>query len=122
LFSLSAGLWNPPTDIFECQEAAVIRMEVPGVLPADLEIMARGRRLIVRGHRSEPRAAEILCYHLTEVRYGRFVRVFEFPFALDQREIEATFEAGFLVIRVPKQRPAPSSITITLLSEEDSGL
>ena len=116
LFTLSNRLWNPPTDIIELPDRAIIKMEVAGVPEENLEVTAHGRRLIVKGWRSEPKEETVLCYHLMEVQYGEFRRVFEFPYAVEMDSVEAKYENGFLRIEVPKE--LGTSITIEIISEE----
>ena len=59
----------------------------------------------------------IVCYHLIEVRYGRFERVFEFPYALSEEEVKATYEHGFLSIEVPKKSGSETALTVEVIEE-----
>lgn len=116
LFSLATRFWNPPTDIFESCDRAVIRMEVAGLQPDSIKLEAQGRRLHVSGRRIEPRENDLLCYHQSEIQYGAFERIFEFPFALMIQEIKATYDQGFLTIEVPC-RNSKTAVSISVLSE-----
>lgn len=113
-FALGKRAWNPPTDIFEAHDSAVILMEVAGATPENLSVVADGRRLTVRGTRQEPRSGEVLCFHLMEVQYGEFERVFQFPFRLSTDEIKATYEHGFLRVEVPKKLEPGEGITVEI--------
>ena len=117
LFSLTRKLWNPPVDIFEAGDRTVIRMEVAGLSSDDFTVTAEGRRLIVRGRRPEQKNDAIVCYHLMEVRYGEFERVFEFPYALRDEDVKATYEHGFLSIDVPKKSESDSTLTVEVIEE-----
>ncbi|KAL2118694.1 hypothetical protein VTJ04DRAFT_8354 [Mycothermus thermophilus] len=53
-------------------------------------------------------------YWLSERSYGEFSRVFSFPSAVDQDNVQAKFKDGVLEIRVPKtQRRGTKKITIS---------
>lgn len=117
LFSVTRKLWNPPVDIFEAGDRTVIRMEVAGLSPNNFTVTTDGRRLIVQGRRGEQKNDAIVCYHLMEVRYGEFERVFEFPYILREEDVKATYEHGFLSIDVPKKSESESVLTVEVIEE-----
>jgi HSP20 family protein len=95
--------WRPPTDLYETDEAVVVRVEVAGIQPGDFTITLDRRRLIIRGERQslvEPRA-----YHQMEISFGDFYSELEIPCAVDPEEIEAQYSGGFLEIVLPKAEP-----------------
>ena len=102
LFSLSERVWNPPADVYETAEFIIVKMEVAGMCPASLEVTAHGNYLIVRGCRHEDAPLPKENYHLMEIRYGHFERVFSMPIDLGAETIQARYENGFLVVRVSK--------------------
>lgn len=105
VFTLSDQVWNPPTDVFESDGVIVIKMEIAGVDPEDLEVTTVDRLLVIRGRRREPRGASIATYHVLEVGYGEFERVFEFPFRLTMEDVKASYQQGFLCVEAPKTAP-----------------
>ena len=76
LFSLSGKMWNPPTDVYETSDSIVVKMEIAGVRQDKLEISLEENFLIIRGCRHEEHPLPKENYHLMEIRYGRFERVF----------------------------------------------
>ncbi|HOE95755.1 MAG TPA: Hsp20/alpha crystallin family protein [Candidatus Sumerlaeota bacterium] len=117
LFSLSQRVWNPPTDIYETEEAAIIRMEVAGLDENQLNIITQGELLIVRGRRDRQLPHRKINYHLMEVHYGGFERLFAFSFPLDEKKIKATYERGFLTIEVPRQAPQVTEVSVRIIEE-----
>lgn len=113
LFSLAAGMWNPPTDVFETASELVVKIEVPGMRPGDFEVSVRDGRLHVSGSRTDPDHAGMKCLHQVEVRYGRFERIFELTGKISLDEIQANYEQGFLRIRLPKRIVPPKRIAVT---------
>jgi HSP20 family protein len=114
IFSLGKQLWNPPTDIYECQALVIIKMEIAGMALEDMSITVQERQLIVRGRRAEDRPKVIDSYHLMEVRYGDFERSFEFPFRLESGKIKASYDKGFLCIEVPKCVHSAVSVSVNI--------
>ena len=102
LFSLSERVWNPPADVYETSEFIIVKMEVAGICPASLEVTAHGNYLIVRGTRHEDAPLPKENYHLMEIRYGHFERVFSMPIDLGAETIQACYENGFLAVRISK--------------------
>ncbi len=94
--------WNPPTDIFESAEALHIKMEVAGVPESDIELKVSHNYLIIRGRREDERHIKRENFHLMEIQYGHFERVFRLPVHMEENEVSAVLRNGFLLVSVPK--------------------
>ena len=92
--------WRPPTDVYETDTSAVVRVEIAGVQKGDIEISFANRILTVSGRRRDP--AEKLTYQQMEIKYGDFRTDVFLPWTVSEEEIEANYEDGFLVIVLPK--------------------
>ncbi len=46
-------VWRPPTDVFETEDAIIVRVEIAGMLENDFSIVLDGRYLSIRGMRSD---------------------------------------------------------------------
>jgi HSP20 family protein len=112
LFSLSEKIWNPPTDVYDMGGNVYVKIEIAGVSEEDLEIAVDKNLLRVRGRRREQVSGQGATYHLMEVRYGTFERVFGLPSKLDLDNIVANYRDGFLVIEIPKIATKPKEIHI----------
>ncbi len=93
-------LWRPPTDLFENEEAFVVRVEIAGMQDAELKIASEGQLLAIYGTRAHE--AERAAYHQLEVRFGEFLSLVELPGPSDVDAITAHYEDGFLLVTVPK--------------------
>lgn len=118
-FVSPSQLWTPPTDIYETREKTIIRVEAAGVPRELVSILAEGRRLIIRGRRPEPPSEDVLCFHLSGVRFGPFERVIEFSFPVRLREVELKMENGFLILELPKRVKKGSVVLISVISEQE---
>jgi HSP20 family protein len=106
--------WTPPLDAFHTKTDLVLRYEVPGVLPADLEVRVDGRVLYVRGVRRAPDdAAPPELTMRAERVFGRFDRSIALPEGTDPNGLRASYFHGVLEIRVSHvRRPAPRDVPI----------
>jgi HSP20 family protein len=94
--------WRPPTDVYETDVSAVVKVELAGVRAEDLEIAFDDHVLTVRGVRRDP--AEKLTYQQMEIKYGDFRTDVYLPWPVSEDDIEASYEDGFLVILLPKTK------------------
>lgn len=115
------GLWAPPVDIYETDDAFMLKAELPGFTKEDVNIEVHENRLIIRGERKRETEAKEDQYHRLERAYGRFERAFWLPTTVDAEHIQASFKNGILEMRLPKSEKAkPKQIPITE-TEEASG-
>jgi HSP20 family protein len=112
--TLAQGLWAPPVDIYETDDAFMLKAELPGFTKEDVSIEIHENRLIIRGERKRETEAKEDQYHRLERAYGRFERAFCLPTTVDAEQIQATFKDGVLELRLPKSPAAkPKQIPIT---------
>lgn len=113
----TSACWNPNTDVYECPEGLVIRVEVAGVPADEMVVQLEEHSLIVRGERPGPcsgQTAEGVRYRQMEIEYGSFERVIALPFGVDGAAARAIFQNGFLEIRLPRSSDTkPTRIQVT---------
>jgi HSP20 family protein len=95
--------WRPPTDVYETDEAVIVRVEIAGMCDDDFTIELDGRNLSIHGTR--PDAAERRAYHQMEIRFGEFSSEFELPVQVIPEQVQAVYDNGFLRVTLPKARP-----------------
>lgn len=96
------GVWRPLTDVYENEEAIVVRVEIGGMREEDFSIYLEERRLIVGGSRMD--TLERRAYYQMEIPYGEFYTEVELPVPIATENITATYRDGFLKIILPKAR------------------
>jgi HSP20 family protein len=107
------GLWAPPVDIYETDQAFILKAELPGFTKDDIQIELHENRLTLRGERKRETEAKEEQYHRRERAYGRFERAFWLPTSVDAEKIQAYFKDGVLELRIPKSEKAkPKQIPI----------
>jgi HSP20 family protein len=95
--------WRPPTDVYETEEAMVVRVEIAGMRETDFTISLEERTLQIRGVRSD--TSERQAFHQMEIAFGEFSTEVELPSPVVVDQIEASYRDGFLHITLPKARP-----------------
>jgi HSP20 family protein len=93
--------WVPTTDIFATDEDLVIRCELAGVEPDDVEISLSRGVLLIWGER-EPRPDQVqdVSYYVRERRFGPFRRSITLPERVTTDHLRASLENGLLEIVV----------------------
>lgn len=94
--------WRPPVDILESDEAYGLRVDIPGVEPADVEVEVHEGTLTLRFER-KAQEAEGVSWSLRERPTGVFTRQFRLPKDADVDGVQAKHHLGTLLVTVPKQ-------------------
>ena len=99
----------PAADVERDGDAAVVRLELPGLDPErDVTVEVDGGRLVVKGERRSERSDDRDGRVLREVRYGSFHRSFGLPEHVTAENVSASYDAGVLTVRVSGlNAPAP---------------
>ena len=95
----------PFIDLSETEENLIIKAEVPGINPEDLDISIADDTLTIRGEMKQEIVSEGEDYHRTERRYGSFSRTLQLPCRVLMEDVEATYKKGILSIVLPKCKP-----------------
>jgi HSP20 family protein len=104
--SPAASRWSPATDIVEEETGWIVTLDVPGIAPEALEVVAEERVLTVRGTRAAPTLAEGAQTVTRERPAGAFERRFRLPTSADAEQLTAEVAHGVLTLRIGKVRPA----------------
>jgi HSP20 family protein len=96
-----ASAWVPPTDIFEHEGDLVIRIEVAGLRPEDVDITFSHGVLTVSGTRDTARGTGGEdSFYIRERFFGAFRRAVTLPEGTDPDQISAEFENGLVEVTV----------------------
>jgi HSP20 family protein len=110
-----------PTDVSEDENALQITMELPGVDPDDVRLSLENNVLTIRGEKKQQFDENNERVHRFERVYGIFERTFVLPNTVDPDSIEARFDNGVLIVRIPKaERARPREIRVSSSSSGSS--
>lgn len=95
--------WMPAVDVNEAKDAFVLRADLPGVDPKNIEITMENGVLTIRGHRASEVTKEENGYRRIERVSGEFFRRFTLPDSADANAINAQTGNGVLTVRIGKR-------------------
>ena len=110
------GDWAPSLDLSETKEALVVKMEVPGMDPKDMQLSLQENLLTVKGEKKQEKDEKDEQYHRVERSYGAFTRAVRLPIAVDAQKVTASFKNGLLVVTLAKA-PGAKGVTIPVKAE-----
>lgn len=103
----------PAIDVADRDDAVVVRAEVPGCKPGDIDLSIHGRTLTISGEKHETKEQKEKGYYHSESVYGSFRRDVELPAEVDQQKVEASYKDGVLSITLPKtEKTKPVKIQV----------
>ena len=111
VFPFSRGLrrlYRPQVDVYASDDppALTVLVELPGVDPAQVQLVATSQGLLITGERRRPK--DCGHYQQLEIEYGPFQRQITLAEDIDPDGATATYESGLLTVRLPiAPRPEP---------------
>ena len=113
--SLRRG-YRPQVDVFRTDDppTLIVQVELPGVDPEDVRLVASAQALLIAGERRRPK--DCGHYQQMEIDYGPFQRQITLSDDVDPENATATYERGILSVRLPvAPRPTPrESVSIVV--------
>jgi HSP20 family protein len=101
LSALGQRAW-PAIDVAEKEDAVLVRAEVPGMKPEEIDISVYGNTLTISGEKKASKEDEGDGFYHVESSYGTFRREVGLPTDVDESKIEAVCKDGVLAITLPK--------------------
>ena len=95
--------WKPVVDVAETENDIVVKAEIPGIDPKDIDISITGDKLTLKGEKKEEKENTGKCFHRVESSYGSFKRVITLPASVDVDKVTAEGKNGLLEITLPKK-------------------
>ncbi len=94
-----------PVDVFETPDAVIVRADLPGVNPDDVQVHLHQGQLYIRATRraEAPEGATPL---LQELGSGEVVRSFSLSIPVDPERVQASFTDGVLEVHLQKAEDA----------------
>jgi HSP20 family protein len=98
------GKWMPSVDLSETDKELIVRAELPGIDPKEIDISLSGKVLTVKGERKHEREEKKENFHLLERSSGSFTRSIQLPAEVHADKIKATYKDGVLNLSMPKTK------------------
>lgn len=111
----------PAAELTENEDNLVLKLEVPGMKPAELNIEATAKSISVSGDRKSEVTSEEEGKTRTEFRYGSFQRVIPLPVKIQNTEVKAEYQDGILHLTLPKAEAEKNKVVkVNLLNKADA--
>jgi HSP20 family protein len=98
--------WSPPVDVYRSPRGWVVKFELAGVSPEDVEVEASGSMIRVRGVRRDWLVQQGCCPQSLEIPYSRFDRSISLPCSTEGRPISHEYVQGLLIVHVDTEEPS----------------
>jgi HSP20 family protein len=100
------GEWLPTLDLSETENDLVVKAEIPGIDPKEIDISLANEMLTIKGEKKQEKEEKEENYHLIERSYGSFVRTIPLPREVQGDKISASYKNGILKVTLPKSEEA----------------
>lgn len=90
--------WRPATDAYETEEHFIVQVDLAGMDPAQIEVLADEKSLVIRGIRRESSVPGKKHFHTMEINVGPFVRRVPITVDVDPSSATAKYRSGFLYV------------------------
>ena len=94
----SENFWYPAADVYKASEGWVVKVDLAGVRPDDLEILVEGATLHIAGCRRDSFYGEGVSYQQLEITYSRFEKVLQFPCSIEGAALKRDYRDGLLIL------------------------
>jgi HSP20 family protein len=79
--------WAPSVDVSETAKDVVVKAEIPGMHPKDIDVSVHGDVLTLRGERKKEHEEKGESFHRIERSYGAFSRSIRLPAEIDAGKV-----------------------------------
>lgn len=96
------GWWQPSVDVIDRDKEIVVRANLPGIDPQDVEVTVSENVVNIKGETKQEREAQGANYYRRERYYGAFQRSIPLDTKVEAEKAQASFKNGVLEVTVPK--------------------
>jgi HSP20 family protein len=109
----AVSAWQPAVELYETDTEVVVRAELPGVDPKNVDITVTEDTLTIKGEARAEQEEKGRNYYRRELRYGSFLRTLALPEEVQGDKARASYRNGILEVRVPKsERARPRTVKV----------
>lgn len=109
--------WVPSIDVSETEDEIIVKADIPGVKPEDIEINLVDNVLTIKGEKKREKEEKKENFYRVERYYGTFMRSIQIPSEVDVEKIKAQYKDGVLKVTLPK-KPESKGKTIKIELEK----
>ena len=98
--ALPEANWQPAADVYQTREGWLVKFDLAGVRPEEIELTISGQTLTVGGRRRDWLLEETQSCYSMEISYSQFQRAVRFPCDIERAEILTDYREGMLLVRL----------------------
>jgi HSP20 family protein len=98
--------WVPALDVSETEDKVLVKVELPGIDPKDIDVSVQADLLTIKGERKQEKEEKGESYHRVERTYGTFTRTLRLPAETEPEKVTAGYKDGVLTLGIPKKEEA----------------
>jgi HSP20 family protein len=99
--------WQPAVDAYRTPGGWVLKYELAGVAPAEVEVLVRGNTVTVRGARRDVRIEDEQQSYSMEISYNQFERSLDLPCDVSRMDVATQYRDGMLLVRLTCKENEP---------------
>lgn len=107
----------PAAELSETEEALHLKLEIPGIKAADLNVEVMAKSVAISGERKSETKSEEKGKTRSEFHYGKFQRVIPLPVKIQNTNVTAEYKDGILNLTLPKAEEEKNKVVKVNLSE-----
>jgi HSP20 family protein len=95
--------WQPAADIYRTNDGWLVKFDLAGVDPSEVQLNRTGNCLTLVGTRRDGIVQRDLCSYSLEISYNRFERTIELPNNIETAEAWTEYCDGMLLVWLTRQ-------------------
>jgi HSP20 family protein len=99
--------WQPAVDAYQMGGGWLLKYELAGVSPNEVEVVLSGRTVTVRGMRRDVRIEDNQQSYSMEISYNQFERSLELPCDVNTMDVATQYRDGMLLVRLSCKESTP---------------
>jgi HSP20 family protein len=100
----SGRLWCPAADVYRTDQGWIVKVDLAGIRPGDIEVTIDGPVLRISGLRRDGTCGEGVSHYQLEITYSRFEKMIQFPRSIEHASIDRDYHDGLLILRLKEEQ------------------
>lgn len=92
--------FSPSADIYRMDDGWVVKLDLAGVRPQDVDVEVRGHSIHVSGVRRDQFVQRGMRHHSMEICYSRFERTLQLPCEASKAAVTTEYTDGLLIVTI----------------------
>jgi HSP20 family protein len=113
--------WSPAIELQETETDVVLKAQLPGIEPKELDIQVSENAVFLSGEHQEEKKTDEKGVFRSEFHYGQFKRVVPLPTTIQRERVTAKMESGLLTLTMLKATPAlPNLVKVPIATGDNN--